>query len=116
MALSLSDSLRLYPTHPLSLSHARALAGTERSFCDDRYFKCNLFEHLKERALSRVVTNDKEVVAALRKFAGLLHPPRPFSFLYLAFVFPPRVFVARTLAVKHTPKHLSFVSYAFPAH
>eukprot|EP00802_Teleaulax_amphioxeia_P006779 Tamp_06784.p1 GENE.Tamp_06784~~Tamp_06784.p1 ORF type:complete len:683 (-),score=140.00 Tamp_06784:274-2322(-) len=41
----------------------------ERSFCDNHYFKCNLFEHLKSRSLSRVVTNDKDVVAALRKLA-----------------------------------------------
>ena len=38
------------------------------AFCDERYFKCRLFDHLKQRALARVVTNEKEVLAAMRKF------------------------------------------------
>jgi protein O-GlcNAc transferase len=41
----------------------------ERTFCDEHYFKCNLFQHLKERSLSRVVTNDKECVQHLKKVA-----------------------------------------------
>jgi len=41
----------------------------ERRFCDSKhsFFKCEDWQHLDQRNLGRMVKNDDEIVAALRK-------------------------------------------------
>tara|TARA_B100000405_G_scaffold301628_1_gene263322 strand:- start:32 stop:2737 length:2706 start_codon:yes stop_codon:yes gene_type:complete len=52
------------------MSRRSSVQWPERSFCDDRFFRCERFTHLGTRNLFRVVKNDQEVVTALENFCS----------------------------------------------
>lgn len=59
------------------MSRKSSVKWPERAFCDERFFKCDLFKHLDMRQLGRVVKNDEEVAKKLQDLDNEEYkPPR----------------------------------------